>query len=247
MRKNKNSPQNKRASFVSRLSPSLVVCIVTAVVMLLITFGGSLRSFFIERLYPNIAFQQGHGRGERQGKNVGRAAQPVIFDGEVYRTEGRLREASAIAIAATLSGIAILSERRPVRDVDELLNNMSKRGLLPPGVELVASRNLLVSEHSTIYVRLRPAPFAVEIISLGRERLDGPALLLRVPEERQSANLPARYFYSLTLTNVKVPEPFAIPSAVLACGWQADTIRPELTVGANPAQLASWANELKQR
>lgn len=247
MRKNKSRWHEKRALLLPRLSPSTVVCLVAAVVVLLLIFGGSLQRFFTDRLYPDITFQQGRERSRRREGSVNKSAQPIVFDGEVYRTEGRLREASAIAIAATLSGIASITEQHPLHNVTELLNSMVKRGLLPPGVVFVADRSLLVSEHSTIYVRLRPAPFAVEIVSIGRERLDGPALLLRVPDDRQNTSAPARYFYSLTLETIKVPEPFALPSAILACGWQSAIIKPELIEGVNPERLAAWATEIQQR
>lgn len=247
MRKNKTLSGKKLAFSFPSLSPSTVVCLVAAVVMLLLIFGGSLQRFFTDRLYPDITYQQERrGRGRREG-SVNKSAQPVVFDGEVYRTEGRLREASAIAIAATLSGIGSFSEQHPLHNVTELLNSVVRRKLLPPGIEFVADRSLLVSEHSTIYLRLRPAPFAVEIVSIGRERLDGPALLLRVPDDRQNTNAPARYFYSLTLETIKVPEPFALPSTVLACGWQSAAIKPEMIEGANPERLAAWATEVQQR
>jgi hypothetical protein len=96
-------------------------------------------------------------------------------------------------------------------------------------------------------VRLRPAPFAIEVLSLGRERLDGAALILRVPDEQQNPKQPTRYFYSLRLDDIKVPEPFVNASAVLACGWQMDTIRPELPEGAKPEQLTAWADSQQSK
>jgi hypothetical protein len=221
-----------------------VVGTVAAVVFLLLLTAPAWKRFFSERLNPRISFEQ--GRANRQSDGEVQTRKPTtttIFDGEVYRTEGRLREASAVAIAATLSTVASLTERRPVHNVGELLQDIARRGLLPPGVELAPDRNLLVSEHSTIYLRLRTEPFAVEILSFGRERLDGAALLLRVPGDVQNKNEPARYFYSLKLEGITVPDPFAAPSAVLACGWQTDTIRPSTPEGADESRLSAWASE----
>lgn len=240
----RESQKKIKPSFaLPRPSPMFVAGFVAVSVGLLLLFGKDVKRLFSDRLDSRISFQDGRARGakadEAQSK---RPTSSVIFDGEVYRTEGRLREASAIAIAASLTGVASATERRPVRDVSELLNGIKARGLLPPGIEYIPDRNLLVSEHSTIHVRLRPQPFGVEVLSLGRERLDGAAMLLRVPDEQQNPKQPARYFYSLRLEDIKVPEPFANASAVLACGWQTDTIRPGLPEGAKLEQLAEWAN-----
>lgn len=247
IRDNTKSPHGKLRRRRPRLSPLVSVGVVAVSVMLLMFFGGSFLNFFADRLYPNITFGQGRAPTNRQRQSDNKIVESAVFDGEVYRTEGRLREASAVAIAAALSGIASISEHRPAQDVSGLLNDINKRGLLPPSVSFIADHNLLASQHSIIYVRLRPAPFAVEILSVGRERMDGPAMLLRVPDERQNANAPTRYFYSLTLEKIRIPDPFTPPSAILACGWQTATIKPELTVDTNSEQLAAWANTLKQR
>jgi hypothetical protein len=249
MRRSNKSSQTKGRLIWRRPSPMFVEGTVAAFLGLLLLTAPALKRFFSDHLTPRISFDQGRARRESDG--VTQSQKPtttMIFDGEVYRTEGRLREASAVAIAATLSGVASLTERRPIHNVSELLQDIARRGLLPPGVELAPDRNLLVSEHSRVHVRLRAEPFAVEILSIGRERLDGAALLLRVPDGLQNKNEPARYFYSLKLEDVRVPDPFAIPSAVLACGWQMGTIRPSTpTEGASEAQLTAWANEQRSK
>lgn len=230
-----------------QLTPKRVVGAVATCVVLLLLYGGDIRRALTGHYNPRISFERGaraSGRGapRRAGEPT---AQGAVFDGEVYRTEGRLREASAVAIAASLSGVARWSvERRPVHTVDELLDEIVRRGLLPPGVELVRERNILVSERSTIHVRFRPEPFGVEIVSLGRERADGPGLLLRVPDENVTPQQRRqRYFYSFRLENLSVPEAFAGASAVQAAGWQSDYITAQLPEGANAEQLAAWTRQ----
>lgn len=228
-----------------KLTPKRVVGIAATCVVILLLYGGDIRRVLTGHYNPRISFERnarasGGGTQRRAGEP---SPQGAVFDGEVYRTEGRLREASAVAIAASLSGVARSVERRPLRSVDDLLDEIVRRGLLPPGVEFVRERKLLVSERSTIHVRFRPEPFGIEIVSLGRERADGPGLLLRVPDEGASApqNARQRYFYSFRLENVTVPEAFAGASAVQAAGWQIDYMVPELLEGANAEQLAAWA------
>ena len=70
--------------------------LVAASVGLLLLFGSDIKWFLSDRLDPRISFQQGRRRGAQAGEVPNKQlTSPVIFDGEVYRTEGRLREASA--------------------------------------------------------------------------------------------------------------------------------------------------------
>ncbi|MCP9496884.1 MAG: hypothetical protein MSG64_20900 [Pyrinomonadaceae bacterium MAG19_C2-C3] len=225
-------------------SPMFVVGFVAASVTLLLLFGGTLKRFFAERLEPRISFhersaQAGHDARSRKATS----ATQNIFDGEVYRTEGRLREACALGVAASISGVAGIAEKRQARSVDELMETIVKRGLLPPGITYRPAERSFVSDHSTIHLRFRLEPFAVEVVSLGRKRLDGPALLLRVPEgDNDSNDGRLRYFYSMSVKDIKVPEPFAIASAIGSYGWRQDSIRAELPAEANAQQLAAWAS-----
>ncbi len=230
-----------------KLTPKMVVGSVASVVVLLLLFAGDIRRALTGGYNPRISFARGNESSDprtARRTNDSTAQAAPVFDGEVYRTEGRLREASAIAIAASLSGIASSTERRPVRSVDELMTEIINRRLLPPDVEFVPERKLFVSEHSTIYLRFRPEPFGVEVLSLGRERSDGAGLLVRVPDEVTNQQTSRqRYFYSFRLENINVPEAFAPASSVLAAGWQADHFGARLPEGANMEQLARWTRD----
>ncbi len=230
-----------------KLTPKMVVGMVASVVVLLLLFAGDIRRALTGGYNPRISFARGNESSDprtARRTNDSTAQAAPVFDGEVYRTEGRLREASAIAIAASLSGIASSTERRPVRSVDELMTEIINRRLLPPDVEFVPERKLFVSEHSTIYLRFRPEPFGVEVLSLGRERSDGAGLLVRVPDEVTNQQTSRqRYFYSFRLENINVPEAFAPASSVLAAGWQADHFGARLPEGANMEQLARWTRD----
>jgi hypothetical protein len=249
-RQRKSRKVNERKSEplrLPKLKPKQVVGLVATGVVLLLLYGGDIRRALTGHYNPRISFERNVQASTRRAARRASesSSQAAVFDGEVYRTEGRLREASAVVIAASLSGVARSTERRPVRTVDELLEEIAARGLLPPGVELVRERHLLVSEHSTIHVRFRPDPFGVEVVSLGRERADGPGLLLRVPDENTASQAGRqRYFYSFRLENITVPEAFANASAVEAVGWQIDYVDAQLPEGINAEQLAAWARQL---
>jgi hypothetical protein len=249
-RQRKNRKVNERKSDPPRfpkLTPKQVVGLVATGVVLLLLYAGDIKRALTGHYNPRISFERGAQASTRRAarRASDSSSQAAVFDGEVYRTEGRLREASAVVIAASLSGVARSTERRPVRTVDELLEEIAARRLLPPGVELVRERHLLVSEHSTIHIRFRPDPFAIEVVSLGRERADGPGLLLRVPDDNSASQSGRqRYFYSFRLENITVPEAFANASAVEAAGWQIDYVDAQLPEGATPEQLAAWARQL---
>ncbi|MGB8507037.1 MAG: hypothetical protein WCD76_01400 [Pyrinomonadaceae bacterium] len=252
MRKPKNKvrragdPPRETKLALPKLTPKMVVGFVATLIVLLLLFGGDIRRALVGGYNPRIAFARGDGTDRRASRRA--SASPAqdapVFDGEVYRTEGRLREASAIAIAASLSGVASSVERRPVQNVDGLIAEIINRRLLPPGVEFVPERNLFVSAHSTIYLRFRPDPFGVEVLSLGRERLDGAGLLVRVPDDvSDEPQRRRRYFYSFRLENINVPEAFAPASSVQAAGWQVDHFDTQLPEGANMEQLVRWTRQ----
>lgn len=238
-----------RPRSLPRLTPKIVVGSTAALVALVIVFGGDIRRALNGGYNPRISFAQGEEtRGSRMRHQQRQAQNTPIFDGEVYRTEGRLREASAVAIAASLAGVARAVERRPAQSVEVLLAEIARRNLLPPGVELSVDQRSLISERSTIHLRFRPEPFGIEVLSLGRERIDGAGLLVRVPDEENNQqdrqeNSRHRYFHSFRLENITIPEAFASASAVQAAGWQADYFDARLPDGANAEQLARWTHE----
>jgi len=228
------------------LSPKTVVISVVICLGLLLVFGRDIKRALADRFRPNISFQNGSLQRGKGNERANREIQATVFDGEVYRTEERLREASAVAIAASIAGVAAFTERRPMRDVNDLINSIAERKLLPPGLELSKEGNILLSQYSTIHIRFRPSPFAVEVVSLGRTRLDGSALILRLPDEKQNGKTESRYFYSLTLENIKIPPAFASPTKILSYGWKSEIFSPTLPDGVNAEQLSTWVGGVKR-
>lgn len=101
MRGSRKSSQAKSRISWPRPSPMLVIGLVAVSVGLLLLFGNDLKRFFSDRLNSRISSEPGRRRGPRADEAQNKQpTTPAIFDGEVYRTEGRLREAIAVAIAA---------------------------------------------------------------------------------------------------------------------------------------------------
>ncbi len=232
------------------VSPMFVTGAVATFVLLVLLGGGYLKRAFVERLNPRITVEErsgtgrsGKGRGERDARTSN-----VIFDGEVYRTEMRLREASALLIATSLYGIRTIAEHRPVTSVNELINGVAGNNLTPPGLAVVPNEAAFTSAHANLYVRFRPQPFGIEILSIPHERTDGASLLVRVPDtdDAQTSNTERqpRFFQAMRLGDARVPPPFALATEIQAYGWSIEMMRASLPADVNPQQLATWLREL---
>ena len=150
-----------------------------------------------------------------------------VSEGEVARTEERIREATAVALAVSLfAATESLSHRIPASEL-ALLSGVKKAGLLPPGMLLIDNSALITSERGTLQVRYRPDPLCIEVVSIGRERTDGPALLLRVPsmiagkDETRDVVL----YMATRLDDIIIPQPFTSEAQIIVLGFAPEPLR----------------------
>jgi hypothetical protein len=150
-----------------------------------------------------------------------------VAEGEVSRTEARIREATALGLAASLFvATESLAHRIPASD-RALLSSVQKAGLLPPGMQLTDKSDLISSERGALQVRYRSEPLCIEVVSIGRERIDGPMLLLRVPsmtfakDETRDVVL----YMATRLDEITVPQPFASDAQIIALGFAPEPLR----------------------
>jgi hypothetical protein len=102
---------------------------------------------------------------------------------------------------------------------------------------------VLESARALIYVRYRPEPLAIEVISVGRERLDGPALIGRIATGGQvdtSANTGATLFVARGLGDVQLPEPFAPAARMTALNWTPEPLRDRAFTPQEMEQINGW-------
>lgn len=203
--------------------PVLVIAIV--VVMILAV---RLSSFILPktmRVDPHINLAEDRLRqiSERQRQQQ-IAAFVAVTEGEVFRTEERIREATALATATSLFAASESLNRRTLGSVGGLLNGISNARLIPPGLQLSGSDGAITSSHSNLIVRYRPDPLGIEVISLGKVPLDGPALLVRVPAD--GANKEAASLYVATsLEQTNLPTAFAREAEIFALGFASEPLR----------------------
>jgi hypothetical protein len=151
----------------------------------------------------------------------------AVADGEVSRTEERIRQATALATATSLFAANESLNRRTLSTVTALLAGVSAAGLLPPGLQLVDAKGEISSARGSLLVRYRPEPICIEILSLGKARMDGPAILVRLPDtnisERDSNGV--GLYLASRLDEVRLPVPFASEAEVVALGFVAEPLR----------------------
>ena len=205
--------------------------ITTAVIVTLIMGTRFVSSVFtndIGSVDPRITLPSNQAQEmlERQRRQQVQAFVSVS-EGEVARTEERIREVTAVALGISLfAATESLSHRLPASDL-ALLSGVEKAGLLPPGMRLINNSVLITSERGTLHVRYRPEPLCIEVVSIGRERTDGPALLLRVPsmiagkDETRDVVL----YMATRLDEITIPQPFVSEAQIIALGFAPEPLR----------------------
>ena len=166
-------------------------------------------------------------------------------DSEVPRTAERLRDVTAVAIAASSSVIEGSLRGRIPRDAAELVAYIVQRQLIPP--EWLASEpGVLQTPRGTIHVSYSPKDLMVEVISMPQDRRDGPAIFIRLPDP-ENTQVGARYFESMQLDGIVYPAPFAPIAEIVALGWQPRLFRQTQIPDEQRVQLEQWAESVTHK
>lgn len=146
-----------------------------------------------------------------------------VMTGEVAATAERVREATALATAAGILLAAELGKGRAPSGVDQLLAALLRSGMAP-GFSPGAAPGTLTTARGTLVVRYRRAPTGVEVVSLGKSREAGPAILVRTPSDELENE--SGIWIAESLDDVTIPRPFAPAAELIAAGWQPDALPP---------------------
>lgn len=205
------------------LSPTAVVGATALTVVAVFTIASyvGLRAKVAD---PHVTMEIGRVATNKP-TSAGQTVISEMINGEVARTAERIGEATSLTFAAILYvANEELSGRTP-RDVSHLLAGITKLDLMPPGLVFTKTEGVLASSCGsssvncrTLSVRYRPMPLSIEVVSIGSSPDDGPALIVRVPDETSDQG-EAKLFVANTLEHVKVPAPFASDAEVIALGW----------------------------
>lgn len=138
------------------------------------------------------------------------------LSGTAYETALRLREAGALGMAVSLSVFATQSAvGRPPQSPPEVVRDVAHRKLLPPGIEI--SDGSFRSGVSDFRFSFRDEPLSFEILALPKDRITGPALLLRFPLPSSEAN---SVMYFEWANSLQLPAPFSTNEQITAAGWK---------------------------
>jgi len=200
----------------------MVVCLTAALVVVASLAASFARTKTVD---PRVTLDSASPFIEARPANVTlRTAVVSVMEGEVARTADRIGEATALALSASLYAATEQLKGRAPRSVRDLVTGLAAANLLPPGLQLTQAEGTLAAACGTLSVRYRPAPLGIEIVALGREPADGPALIVRVPDENAEKG-EARLFIANRLSEVNVPAPFAPTAEVIASGWSPEPLR----------------------
>jgi hypothetical protein len=181
-------------------------------------------------------------------RSISQVPAPDAFftDGEVARTATRIREASGLLMGLTVLALSEQMNNRPPARVEALIELMARRDLLPPGISQASAQGALVSDRATIYVRYRPLPLGVEVVSIGREKMDGPAVIVRLVtgDEGDSG---AALFVAKRVDGIPTLRPFTPLTEIAASGWSVEPLRERSFDPQEMNQLSEWARRYATR
>ena len=166
-------------------------------------------------------------------------------DSEVPRTAERLRDLTAVAIAATSNVMEARLHGQNARDASEILNRIAQRQLVPADW-LTQQSGVLQTSYGTIHLRYAPQALTLEVLSVPNDRKDGPAMLIRIPDSENTSVGP-RYFESMQLDGIIYPNPFAPIAEVIAAGWQPRPFKQTQISAEQRAQLEQWVASIKSK
>jgi hypothetical protein len=166
-------------------------------------------------------------------------------ESEVPRTAERLRDLTAVAIAATSNVVEARLHGQNAHDAGEILNHIAQRQLVPTDW-LIQQPGVLQTSYGTIHLRYAPQALTLEVLSVPNDRKDGPAMLIRIPDSENTSVGP-RYFESMYLDGIVYPNPFAPIAEVIAAGWQPRQFKQAQISHEQRAQLEQWVTSVTSK
>ncbi len=179
---------------------------------------------------------------DRRASEAARNNQNMFpFQGEVFSDAERLREASAIAIGGMLAAVNAVNkklDKQPLASVESVLGEMNSGGLVPPGVVVDGGGKALSSAYANYYMRYRQDPLGVEVVSVCKGQLCGPAILIRLPDDEFSQD--ALTYYTAPAVGASVPAAFAAPADIIRAGWRPNTFKTAAVSEAEVDKGRQW-------
>lgn len=250
--KNKNASSKSGASRARAISPSTI-----GLIVLLATAGGIWGAVFFHRdkwtinAPPEIVQEVGADTIAPAQKQSGiEPATPAtrLF----YQYTERLEEQSAIVLSLSLALIhENLKFKRVPKDLPTLVNMTRARGLWQPTWELSANLDSIQTRTSIHYLRYRPAPIAVEVLTVSRQG-DIQVTVMRLPEadgapvKFDADDLPQGQAGAVILVSPQrdapLPPPFTASTAYEQLGWRKEPFKLTLANEVRAFEIRNWVD-----
>jgi hypothetical protein len=143
------------------------------------------------------------------------------MNGEVAVTTERVKEATGVALAVSALVASGAGRGRVPASAANLVALLLEHGL-PAGLSAGPQPASLTSTSGTIVVRYRREPLGIEVISLGKNREAGQAILIRIPTDERVNE--SGIWLAAKLDEVVIPGAFAHEAELIAAGWQPDAL-----------------------
>jgi hypothetical protein len=190
----------------------------------LVVLAALITSYFKSRAIDPRVTMEFNGAATLKQTSVRQTVIATTIDGEVARTAERTGEATALALSASIYAASEQLRGRAPQGAKDLLSSLASQNLLPPRLALTQVEGNLVSTSGNVWLRYRPEPLGVEVISIGHKPSDGPALFVRIPDELSEKG-EAKLYVSGSLSAVRIPGPFLPAAEVITLGWSPETLR----------------------
>jgi hypothetical protein len=222
-----------------RPSPPLIVTLTAIVVIAGMLLAGWLNA---RRYRVKARVEIAEPAMENQTAQASASGNTISLpDGEVAKTAARVREATGLLMGLAMIAVTEQMNNRSPVSADALVELMIKHNLFPPGVRQTFAKGALVSDRATIYLRYRPAPLGIEVVSIGSEQTNGPSVIARL--EAGGDDNSGTALLIAKKADAAIPEPFASLSQTIMAGWSVEPLRERSFTPEEVEQLNTWTRQ----
>lgn len=205
-------------------SPLVMVLSVAMLVVFAMSLAGYFRrgGFWSPEVEARV-YNERRRAGANGTDGLKNGQRTFAFQGEVYEEAEQVREASSLLMVTTLLAIDRTFAKKPFSTVEELLRGVAEGGLLPPGSSCDGGNRSVTSPHADFYIRYRPEPLGVEVLSIGKARQGAVAILVRMPDDEVFEN--RLTYYVMAKANTSAPSPFLPAAQLMGAGWKPESFK----------------------
>lgn len=185
------------------------------VVLFVVGIYGTFRTLSPRNEAAQVRFIETGGSEPDQDSSTIESQIKDPFSGPEYDNAVRLREASALGMAVSLSVLSLNTETGKLPgNVAEITRHLEMARLLPPGIRYKGGS--IVSEQSTFQLAYRREPLSFEVLAIPRSD-QGSQLLFRFPLPQSEPNT---VLYFEALPDKAIPAALSTTEQLSASGWK---------------------------